>query len=738
MALASVLRLRKELVRVVDSAVVPRDAVVRLEQPRLSLVTKYVALAIDDEAEATRTEPADASPATEDAAGVETSHVDEDARELPAVLPADVAENVAVAATAAAAAAAAAGAAEPAAASVAPEVRRRSRASSARANGASSEAAEPAAAKSRPQTSPTARAEAPAPKAQAAPAAPADEPVAPRAVVEPAPMPRPAPRREPDPAPVEQPPPAPPVADAPAQPSGSHYRELFSRHRVLFGAPIAICVLLSFMVVLGAPKSYVSSASLWFDTSATTASSTDQSNPALLPPSAQEQQILTELLSTRTFRIKVGREGGLESYLASHGDHGWSPLAVLSLVRKKPSLDYRVMSALDAKHVTTKVEGPQILAVDLAGPTPSIALRTLDALISEYRNERDTVRVARDESALAYYGDQMKAAQKVLTSARTKLSDYQDTHPGSSVQSDPQLRALTQGVRGATTALASLTTSYHQALVDISAPTNDSSSFRVIDQPALPTGAKSSKKKALMSIFAGFFVGGLLSFLGMVAYTKFGDPRDRFGRPRPPRATPTRDAEVVSIAQPTDAPARRTISRRPASARTEPTEPRVTRYAPRRTQRAAVAEPTEAPPAAEPNGDGDADAIAQRALAAGKAVCGRIVGVWDEGDGKQTRPVWTIRQPKRDGRGLAAGTRVWMVDDPRRQAVVRDVRPKGDGTVVCELEITQRKLAEKGAKGQLGIAPADKRWVGNEVTFVHGSPPTGAGRNGKRPSRPAG
>jgi hypothetical protein len=57
MVLASLVRLRRRLIlgrlhqdvgRVVDAAVVPRGQVVRLEQPRLSLVTKYVALAIDD------------------------------------------------------------------------------------------------------------------------------------------------------------------------------------------------------------------------------------------------------------------------------------------------------------------------------------------------------------------------------------------------------------------------------------------------------------------------------------------------------------------------------------------------------------------------------------------------------------------------------------------------------------------------------------------------------------------
>ena len=117
---------------------------------------------------------------------------------------------------------------------------------------------------------------------------------------------------------------------------------------------------------------------------------------------------------------------------------------------------------------------------------------------------------------------------------------------------------------------------------------------------------------------------------------------------------------------------------------------------------------------------------------------GRIVGVWDEGDGKQTRPVWTIRQPKEDRGRLVPGARVWMVEDPRRQAIVRDLRPKGDGSVVCELEITHRKRAEKGATGKHAIAPADKRWVGTDVMFVHGSPPTVPVRNTKRPVRPAG
>jgi hypothetical protein len=457
------------------------------------------------------------------------------------------------------------------------------------------------------------------------------------------------------------------------------YIETFSRHRVLFSLPMVLAVLLAIAAVLGAPKQYESGASLYVDTPVTAQSSTDPtSTPLLVPPSTQEQQILTELLSTRSFRLKVGHQGPLAAYLATHSDHGWSPMALLSALRRKPSLDYRVMSALDPKHIITAVPGPQVLAVNYVGPTPSVAVGTLRTLINVYMEERATILKARAQQSLSLLRAQVLAAKTVLDQAQGNVAETSST--------DPQYKGLVQAARSASKNYAAAVTSYHDAYVQASAPTGDpsSGSITILDQPTTPAAPQSGKKKALMAIIAGLFLGGLLSFGGVAAFTRIGRPRPK--APKPPHVGPmgTRSvaAVVVQDGQDTRGP-----------------------------------RPTGALAASETQG-ADGDGLPEGASANGNVLKGTIIAVWDDGDGRQIRPVWALRQPANGDVRLAPGNKVWMVGAPGRQGVIRNLRAIDDGGLVCEVEITTRKLAEPAGTGKLGIAPADTRWIGTSVAFV--------------------
>jgi hypothetical protein len=454
------------------------------------------------------------------------------------------------------------------------------------------------------------------------------------------------------------------------------YIETFRRHRVLFCLPLVIVFLLTLATVFGAPKSYVSGASLYADTPVTSQSSTDPTAPPLLvPPSQQEQQIINELLATRSFRLKVGHGGPLADYLAHHSAKGWSPTAILSAVRTKPSLDFRIMSALTPKHVLTTVEGPQVLSVQLDGPTPAVAEGTLRALIDEYMRERAAIRRSRAQQSLVLLAAQVDAAKKVLTQAQQNVA----VAPAS----DPQYKALVQAARVASTKYVFATNSYHEALAEASGHGNDAAALSVIDEPTLPTGPKSSKKKALMAIIAGLFIGGLLSFGGVAAFTKF----------RPPLKSPS--------------PRPLTVASEQAVAGVLVDDERLRRRA------RAPGEDTGALRQVEREAD-----TAEHALANGTALKGNIIAVWDEGEGNGSRPVWTIRQPLNGALHLAPGSPVWMLGDPGRQGVIRDIRPADDGGVISEVEITTQEPAGNGRGGRLAIAARDIRWVGELVTFV--------------------
>src|SRR2546423_13062903 len=100
------------------------------------------------------------------------------------------------------------------------------------------------------------------------------------------------------------------------------YRQTFSRHKVLFGLPAVIMLLFAIWFVLGTPKEYKASASLWVDTPAPGPSSLNNSNTSELTPAAQAQMLLGELLATRQFRLDIGHKSPLSKYYAEHSSEG--------------------------------------------------------------------------------------------------------------------------------------------------------------------------------------------------------------------------------------------------------------------------------------------------------------------------------------------------------------------------------------------------------------------------------
>lgn len=286
------------------------------------------------------------------------------------------------------------------------------------------------------------------------------------------------------------------------------YRQTFARHRVLFSLPIAIATLIAIWFVIGSPKAYESATSLWVDTPPPGASSLNNTNTTLLTPAAQAQQLLTELLTTRHFRLAVGDEGPLATYLAKHSTDGWGPKALLATLRGKGSVDDRVFAALSAKHVLTTLAGPQVLGISLQGPTPSVAVGTLNALVDQLNAERRNLDVSRAQSSMVYFQNQVNAAKAGLAAAQTNLAN------GAASGSDTH--ALAQAERVAETRMRSATRDYNQAALNLGATRGEQGIFKVIDPIKLPAKPVTGKKKTLFALVAGLFVGALISFLGVL------------------------------------------------------------------------------------------------------------------------------------------------------------------------------------------------------------------------------
>jgi uncharacterized protein involved in exopolysaccharide biosynthesis len=296
------------------------------------------------------------------------------------------------------------------------------------------------------------------------------------------------------------------------------YRQTFREHRRLLSLPIVLAALVAAWAVLGSAKTYESTTSLWVDNPAPADSSLGTLNPALTPPAQQEQNVVTELLATRSFVLAVGHNSGLGRYVAAHKSSGFGPGALLSGLSGGGSLDEQIIAALSASQVTTTVAGPQVLQISFVGPTPTVTASTLQALVSQLQSDSAAFIQQHSNSALAYYKAQVQAASQALVSARQQASAYVSQHRRAT-SGDPNYSALTTAEGVANTQLTQATQSYNEAASALYGG-GGGSSLHVIDPAGVPTSPMSGKKKQLMGIAGGLFAGLLISFLGVIALTK--------------------------------------------------------------------------------------------------------------------------------------------------------------------------------------------------------------------------
>jgi hypothetical protein len=286
------------------------------------------------------------------------------------------------------------------------------------------------------------------------------------------------------------------------------YVQTFNRHRLLFSLPVVIMTVFALWFVAGTPKQYKAGATLLVDNPVNQPSSFNNPNPAAPTPADQTQQLLSELLATRSFRLEVGRKGPLTKYLAAHPGEGWGPTALLSKLRGARSPQDMTWDALDAKHIIAAPSGSQVVSIELHGPTPEVAVGTLQTLLRTFARERQAIAVKRQEGAVELYKSQLETAQRQLGDINTKIAS------GEILPADApaRLRAAEARVRRSTRALG-------DARFSLESPKGIGPTYHVVDKPSLPAPAVSGMKKSLFGVVAGIFVGCLISLLAIVLLT---------------------------------------------------------------------------------------------------------------------------------------------------------------------------------------------------------------------------
>ena len=292
------------------------------------------------------------------------------------------------------------------------------------------------------------------------------------------------------------------------------YRATFRRHRLLFLLPVLLGMVFGLLVALGSPTLYRSNATL-----AIKSVDTASSQFGALPPAAQNQAMLTELLATRTFVDNVAVKSPLEEYLKTHTSMGWGPTTLLKRALKgPPSLEQRIAEALSPKHVTSSLPGSDLLEIGLEAPNPALARSTLRVLISEFLRERTRLQ----SNALTAATASFTKARTQLTQAQTDLNTYSHTHPGSTTTTDPELKSLTNAVLQAVRGVRAAANVMNTASAAVSGGTGLPATVSTFDKPRLPIGPTTGKKRVVELAIVGAFVGALLSFLGIVFLSRPG------------------------------------------------------------------------------------------------------------------------------------------------------------------------------------------------------------------------
>ena len=286
------------------------------------------------------------------------------------------------------------------------------------------------------------------------------------------------------------------------------YRTTFRRHRLLFLLPVLLGMVFGLLVALGSPTLYRSNATL-----AIKSLDTSASQFGALPPAAQNQAMLTELLATRTFVDNVAVKSPLEEYLKTHTSLGWGPTTLLKRALKgPPTLEERIAEALSPKRVTSTLPGSDLLEIGFEAPDPELARSTLRVLISEFLRQRTRLQ----GNALTAATAQFTRARTQLTRAQTDLTTYSQSHPGSTTTTDPELKALTSAVLQAVRGVRAAANVMNTASAAVSGGTGLPTTVSIFDEPRLPIGPTTGKKRVVELAIVGAFVGALLSFLGIM------------------------------------------------------------------------------------------------------------------------------------------------------------------------------------------------------------------------------
>lgn len=231
---------------------------------------------------------------------------------------------------------------------------------------------------------------------------------------------------------------------------------------------LVIPVVVTPLIVLGltttTPK-YQSVATVWVSQPSNIGPSAlgQAANPYITAAGAQAQ-VLSDLLTTKSFRADVAKAAGLPAGTAS--------------------------TTLVGREVQVSTAGANLIAVVATGPDPQLLQGLVNGVISQYQARSADESQRQTAIAVQYYTNQIDLANKELDTRRAALAAYTTAHPTASNPQTPDIQytQLVTAVDAQQQVVDGLTTSLQDAqLKAASAPQSLEASFSVQDPANLPS-----------------------------------------------------------------------------------------------------------------------------------------------------------------------------------------------------------------------------------------------------------
>ena len=276
------------------------------------------------------------------------------------------------------------------------------------------------------------------------------------------------------------------------------YFEVYFRHPLRFTLPVIVAITAAVGYEVHAPRSYISTATLWCDASLPNLSTI--AGDANLPttPSADKQAVLLEFLHTQTFDDAIARHTPMAAELATE-----SPVA------------FRASADAIAGSVTLSTPGPQVLGISVKGASPVIAQGILQAVIAEFTAELTTTLQQRAQSLATLDQTQVTASAVTLANAQAALATYLRTHPAAGTLTDPEANLLESEVNAALQQHNSAEGTFTQNQQEAVGAT-DPNAFHVIDAPSMPVLPEPRAKRLIEAGVGGLLAGGLITVAALV------------------------------------------------------------------------------------------------------------------------------------------------------------------------------------------------------------------------------